>query len=172
MCHRHVKFTVLTRNSCRIEGLTSKLLEMFKQLTPPEEIDLARRVQTKGGINAVKDNDHILRELLQESSDRDDKGHSLTSEVRDRDAKNMSAARTKPRSTYTLSDLKEELFEDSDAAIKKNFLTFEYKFALQQRQLQEELTKVIREENDRVIDAVNRGPHDLIKHEVRRISRF
>ena len=148
--------------------MTTKLLEMFKQLAPPDEVELARRVQVKGGINAVKDNDHILRELLQETTDGDEKSHPLI-EARDRD-KNTPSARAKPHSTYTPSDLKGELLEDSDAAIKKNFATFEDKFAIRQRQLRDELTKVIREENDRVIDAVNQGPHDLIKQEVRTLK--
>ncbi len=44
--------------------------------------------------------------------------------------------------------------------------TFEGKFALYQRQLQEELSRVIREENSRIIDELNRGPHDKIKDDV------
>lgn len=45
--------------------------------------------------------------------------------------------------------------------------TFEGKFALYQRQLQEELAKTMQEETNRIIDELNRGPHDKIKNEVR-----
>ena len=45
--------------------------------------------------------------------------------------------------------------------------TFEGKFALYQRQLQDELSHVMREESNRVIDELNKGPHDKIKNKVR-----
>ena len=107
------------------------------------------------------EDDLILREFMDEDSEHENRMHL------DRGgSKHVTGAQDKPRSTYTLADLREELREDSDVAIRKNFETFQGKFALQQRQLQEELTKVIREENNRLIDAVNAGPHDLIKHEV------
>ena len=41
--------------------------------------------------------------------------------------------------------------------------TFEGKFALYQRQLQDELSRVMRDESSRIIDELNRGPHDKIK---------
>lgn len=44
--------------------------------------------------------------------------------------------------------------------------TFEGKFALYQRQLQEELTKTMQEGTSRIIDELNRGAHDKIKNEV------
>ena len=44
--------------------------------------------------------------------------------------------------------------------------TFEGKFALYQRQLQEELAKSMEENTSRIIDELNRGPHDKIKNEV------
>ena len=69
-------------------------------------------------------------------------------------------------STFTLQDLKDELHEEWEHAIRKNMETFEGKFALYQRQLQEELSRMIREENNRIIDELNRGPHDKIKDEV------
>ena len=69
-------------------------------------------------------------------------------------------------STFTLQDLKDELHEDWESAIAKNMETFEGKFALYQRQLQEELSRTMREESSRIIDELNRGPHDKIKDKV------
>lgn len=71
------------------------------------------------------------------------------------------------RSRYTLQELKDELHEDWESAIKKNMETFEGKFALYQRQLQDELSRVMKEESNRVIDELNKGPHDKIKDKVR-----
>ena len=67
---------------------------------------------------------------------------------------------------YGFDELKRDLDEDVDVSIRRNLDVFEGKFALHQRQLKEELEKIMHEESNRVIDAVNRGPHDLIKHEV------
>ncbi len=74
--------------------------------------------------------------------------------------------RTVKGSTFTLQDLKDELFEDWESAIRRNMETFEGKFALYQRQLQEELMKNMQEGTNRIIDELNRGPHDKIKNEV------
>lgn len=135
---------------------------MFAQLTPPDEAYLARRVNMRGGAKRVMEDDLLLREFMDEDSDQNNRAHLDSG-----GSKHATTAQSKPRSTYTLADLHDELREDSDVAIRKNFETFQGKFALQQRQLQEELTKVIREENNRILDAVTAGPHDLIKHEVR-----
>lgn len=43
--------------------------------------------------------------------------------------------------------------------------TFEGKFNLYQRQLKDELSRVMNEGTARVIDELNRGPHDKIKNE-------
>ena len=74
--------------------------------------------------------------------------------------------RTAKGSTFTLQDLKDELFEDWNTAIRNNMETFAGKFALYQRQLQEELTRTMEEGTSRIIDELNRGAHDKIKNEV------
>ena len=63
-----------------------------------------------------------------------------------------------------------ELHEDWDAAVRSNLQTFEGKFSLQQRQLQEELSKFIRDENNRLLDDIHKGPHDSIKQDVSRLA--
>lgn len=74
--------------------------------------------------------------------------------------------RTTKGSTFTLQDLKDELFEDWDSAVRRNMETFEGKFALYQRQLQEELTRAMEEGTSRIIDELNKGAHDKINNEV------
>ena len=54
----------------------------------------------------------------------------------------------------------------SGVSVQKNWVTFEGKFQLHTRQLQDELTKTINEGNSRVIKAVKEGPHDRIKNPV------
>lgn len=78
----------------------------------------------------------------------------------------MLQGRSVKEATLTLQDLKDELHEGLEAAVQKNMETFEGKFTLYQRQLQEELARFIREENNRIVDELNKGPHDKIKDDV------
>ena len=147
------------------------LLEMFKQMTPEDEQKLARRVEEKGGAHAVRENDKLLREFLDGGDDKKRGGRSgppgkdQTEQVV-KSQGNNSRPDTRNTSSYSMDRLRADLHEDWDDAVKSNLAVFEGKFALQQRQIQEELSRFIRDENNRVIDAVSKGPHDLIKHEV------
>ncbi|KAI0701233.1 hypothetical protein BC835DRAFT_271177 [Cytidiella melzeri] len=145
----------------KIAELTSMVLDVYRrEWTPPGEVQLARKVKEKGGVKYVENSDAVLSELAGlENPGAADKiqttgGHVV--KLQDRSAK---------ESTFTLQDLKDELHEGWQAAVQKNMETFEGKFALYQRQLQEELARVIREDNNRIIDELNRGPHDKIKDE-------
>lgn len=97
---------------------------------------------------------------------------TLTTNASEQESSNSGHAailqgNTVKSSTLTLQDLKDELHEDWESAIARNMETFEGKFALYQRQLQDELSRVMREESNRVIDELNKGPHDKIKNKVR-----
>lgn len=157
---------------CRLDGLTARLIEMFEQLTPANELELARKVKEKGGAQVVRDNDTYLRELYEfETSNTDEKKHtskggSAENEVGFKPQASNPRSSARSSSSYTIQDLKYDLHEDWDTAVSNNLQVFEGKFALQQRQLQEELSKFIHEDNNRILDAVSKGPHDLIKHEV------
>ncbi|KAI0759985.1 hypothetical protein BD413DRAFT_266792 [Trametes elegans] len=61
-----------------------------------------------------------------------------------------------------LAQLVRELEDDPAVAIKKNFVVFERKFRIQQREIVEEMTRVIVHEGDRVISTVLEGPHERI----------
>lgn len=159
--------------NARLTALTERLMDMFKELTPSGEIELANKVREKGGAQAVRENDASLRELSEfETTSVDGKRIPKGGAVKDANEHTPKTLGVKPQadkratSRSTLQDLKDELREDWDTAVSHNMEIFEGKFALHQRQLQEELSRVIREENNRVIDEVNKGPHDLIKHPV------
>lgn len=143
-------------------------MDMFKLLTPPKELSLSERVEKEGGAQVIKGNDALLRELLllENTAGEKYKAKGLEQETqRIHGLKSGGLKATKNESSgYGISDLKRDLQEGLDVAIETNLEKFGEKFTIQQRQLQEELSKVVHEESDRVIDAVNRGPHDLIKH--------
>ncbi|KAJ3543517.1 hypothetical protein NM688_g5844 [Phlebia brevispora] len=161
-----VKYTVEAMDK-KIADLTSKLTEMFKEFTPQSELELARRVQEKGGLMAIKDNDAVLREL-NDFATADARGFSKAGGPRAQSGhggkiSGKQGTESRTSSTFSLQDLKSELREDWDTAVSNNMQVFAGKFALQQRQLQEELSRIIHEEQNRLIDEVNKGPHDLIK---------
>ncbi|KAJ3537236.1 hypothetical protein NM688_g6718 [Phlebia brevispora] len=148
-----------------VDDMKSSVTELIKMVrhiyseewTPSNEQQLARKIEEKGGAKFVQNNDAALSEL------------ALLDNAASSDQKSGPAAKLQGRtvqgSTFTLQDLKDELFEDVDSAIRRNMETFEGKFALYQRQLQEELTKTMQEGTSRIIDELNRGPHDKIKNE-------
>lgn len=147
-----------------------------REWVPSSEQQLARKVDEKGGVKYVEHSDTALSELseLETSSGSGQKVMITIVECR-RDVDQICQGgpvaklqgRTVKGSTFTLQDLKDELFEDWESAVQCNMETFEGKFALYQRQLQEELTKTMQEGTSRIIDELNRGPHDKIKDEVR-----
>ncbi|ESK90786.1 hypothetical protein Moror_4058 [Moniliophthora roreri MCA 2997] len=61
-----------------------------------------------------------------------------------------------------ISQLRKELEEDIDEEVKTNLVVYLRKFNAQQRQLLAQLERAIVRQGDRVVQAVNEGPHDRI----------
>ena len=61
-----------------------------------------------------------------------------------------------------LEVVKRELAEGPEVAIGKNFEAFDRKFRIQQRELAEEVRRVVHHEGDRIVEAVNAGAHHRI----------
>ncbi|KAH9856042.1 hypothetical protein C2E23DRAFT_773550 [Lenzites betulinus] len=55
-----------------------------------------------------------------------------------------------------------DLADEPAVAIRRNFVSFERKFRIQQRELVHEMTRVVVHEGDRVISSVLAGPHERI----------
>ncbi|KAJ7783010.1 hypothetical protein B0H16DRAFT_1495047 [Mycena metata] len=126
------------------------MMKMFQQFVAPEQKEMMRLVEQKGGLQACQENDKILKELS------------------DLEAKSSGSIGGVPQSTKAtgktsaLEDLKDDLMVDPEVAMEKNLTVFSRKFEVQKRQIVDELTKVIEREGDRVISAVTAGPHDKI----------
>ncbi|KAF7302096.1 hypothetical protein MIND_00776400 [Mycena indigotica] len=128
------------------------MMKMFQQFMTPEQREMSRVVEQRGGIQACQDDDKLLKEL----NELENKSTSAGKGVKN--AKGTSSAGPK----FGLEDLKDELTTDPDAAIERNMTVFARKFEVQQRQIVDELTKVIEREGDRVISALSSGPHDRL----------
>ncbi|KAJ7701822.1 hypothetical protein B0H17DRAFT_1176328 [Mycena rosella] len=126
------------------------MMKMFQQFVAPEQKEMMRIVEQKGGLQACQENDKILKELC------DLEAKSTTSGVGAPQSAKSGAK------TSALEDLKDDLMSDIDAAMEKNLTVFSRKFEVQKRQIVDELTKVVEREGDRVISAITAGPHDKI----------
>ncbi|KAI0692702.1 hypothetical protein BC835DRAFT_1416357 [Cytidiella melzeri] len=145
----------------------------FRQMRPPEEVQLAEIVIARGGIQAVQTNEATLRELFKAESPANRGKGNAVGPTEDNSGKVLqnsdgskvqrSSKRATQRSEYTFDDFKDELREDLDTALRSNFQAFEGKFKLFYDQLEINLHRYMREESDRVISEVNKGPHDLIR---------
>ncbi|KAJ7058048.1 hypothetical protein C8F01DRAFT_1149302 [Mycena amicta] len=126
------------------------MMKMFSQMVAPEQKDLLRLVEQKGGVEACQDNDKILKELC----DLEAKSSSPSN--------GPATSKAGAKTTNAVDDLKDELMTDVEAALEKNQLVFSRKFEVQKRQIVDELSKVIEREGDRVISAITAGPHDKL----------
>ncbi|KAI8975832.1 hypothetical protein BD414DRAFT_497057 [Trametes punicea] len=165
----------------KLNALDSKmdlLLEFFANAVSPEQRELAALVQKKGGPAAVVGKEETLKELLNfkpsslaasvKRRERDGPEHLMQVQVK-------TKASVRPE-TIDTKDLVRELAESPEVAMKNNFEVFERKFKMQQRELAEEMSRMVHHEGDRVIEAVTSGPHDRIIdpdiHEIWREMRW
>ncbi|KAF7297297.1 hypothetical protein MIND_00962900 [Mycena indigotica] len=127
------------------------MLQMFQQMIAPEQKEMLRMVEQKGGVQACQDNDKILKELcdLEAKSSSAINGATTTSKAGS-------------KTGNAVEELKDDLMVDPDAAMEKNSTVFSRKFEVQKRQIVDELTKVVEREGDRVISAITAGPHDKL----------
>ena len=147
----------------RLKSIDAKIdmvLDFFSKAISPEQLELAALVQKKGGPTVVMADNTVLKELMKfrpavaagqtkPGSGRDVGEHNSHSEGDD------------------LAVVKQELFDSPELAIKKNLEVFERKFKMQQRELAEEMRRMVHHEGDRVIEAITSGPHDRIIDPVR-----
>ncbi|KAF8529742.1 hypothetical protein BU17DRAFT_36449, partial [Hysterangium stoloniferum] len=126
------------------------MMQILKQLVSPEEKEMAQLVEKRGGVEAVQNNKKALEEL---------------NKLAQKNTSSLDLISTGPQKTSNKSNM-EELLEDlhtnPDEAMEKNEKVFERKFKIQQRQITEELTRVVGREGDRIISAITSGPHDRL----------
>ena len=145
---------------------------MFEQLISPEQTRLAATVDEKGGVHALKNNDKMLLELEKTSS------MALSAPG----VEGRRALWAKPSNSNPNADeLRKDIFEDPDAAVKKNEAVYFRKFEVQKLQIIDELTFAVQRESDRAIDEltfvvhregdrvikeIKNGPHNRIRDRV------
>ncbi|KAH9950295.1 hypothetical protein B0H21DRAFT_565923 [Amylocystis lapponica] len=135
---------------------TDMILNFFQTCVSPEQQKLSALIQQKGGSEAVLNSEETLKEL--NTLYRNDRSLQAV----DPNSSLESAAIGAFDLQAGFHALQMDLGGNPATIIKNNFETFERKFAMQQRQIAEELNRVITRESDRVIETVTSGPHDKI----------
>lgn len=160
----------------RLSEHTKILLAMFRELRPQEETFMEAKVDERGGVERVQDNDRLLQELLEYEHNIQSSRHkgivrmsssmSMLPDPNDAKLRPDISERTMQNSTVFLKDLKDDLQEDWKTSVEKNMTVFQRKYDLHERQVKE-LSFVIHEENNRIIRKLSAGPHDRVYDEVR-----
>ena len=127
--------------------------ELFKEFINSQQRELAMKVEGMGGKAAALENGQVMEELVKRES-----------ELTTGDELGFSAHSGQNR-PFNLVELRQEIEGDPDKAIEQYAKSFNLKFDLQKR-IVEELSRVVKRDTDRVIDAFKEGPHDRIVDKV------
>jgi hypothetical protein len=120
---------------------------LFEQLVNPEQKLLSDLVKAKGGMKSLRNNDKMLLDL-EKSASKASSSLSLDGH---------RTRQTKPGDAdLEVDNLKEDIFEDPNDAAGKNWAAFHRQFEAQKNQIVDELSLVVRQENDRASDRVIR----------------
>ena len=127
---------------------------MFVLLVSPEQKVLLDLVKAKGGANVVRNDDKMLLDLASKaSSSRNAEGH------RGRQTKSGDG-------DLDVDHLREDIFEDPNAAVEKNRVEFSRLFTAQKNQIVDELKLVVQRETDRTVRELRGKAHELIRDKV------
>ena len=132
------------------------MVKMFEKFVTPDQKSILAAVQARGGTEACQKSEKVLNEL-----------NEIENKVEAAPNPTQPTSRKLPSKTQSFQDLQQELHADPDKEIEKNMSVFTRKFEIQQRQLIEELSRIVQREGDRVIGAITSGPHDKIIDPVR-----
>ena len=128
------------------------MFQLFQDFVTPEQKKLTVVVNERGGVAALKDDGQAMEELVKAEP------ALITLSASD-------GRRGGDRSP-NIVELQREIDGDPDEAIRKNTESFNDKFDIQTRQIEESIDRAARRVGDRVIDVVMAGPHDRIVDQV------
>jgi len=140
-----LKVTEIDEKMDRLTEMTETIMRFVASYIPAEQKMLHEQVEKRGGPKAVLHDEVALHELIAS----EERPHETRGRVRD-----------------DIDDVKKGL-DDPAIVIQRNLQSFERKFAMQQRELLDDIDKLVRRESDRVIESVKSGPHNRILDKVR-----
>ena len=129
---------------------------LFEQLVSPEQKLLSDLVNAKGGATALR-NDKVLLDL--------EKTAGKASSSPSVEGHRMHQAKSGDTDLEVVS-LREDILEDPNTAVEKNWVLFSRKFEAQKNQIVDELARVVIRESDRVVQELKGKAHGRIRDRV------
>ena len=117
---------------------------LFMQLVSPEQRRLSTLVEEKGGVKAFRGNERVFLDLEKVVS-KEPQGGDVDPAV---------------------DNLRNDILEDPNAAVDKNWTVFTRKFEAQKNQIIDQLALVVRRQSDRIIREVQGSSHERIRDKV------
>ncbi|KAF5350350.1 hypothetical protein D9757_013724 [Collybiopsis confluens] len=121
---------------------TTSMTVLLQLLRSPEERELQRFINSKGGPTEFLKNDSLMQELVKKSGE--------------------SATMSSKEQTELFQEIKREVKKTVTDAIEENFELFSGKFEAQQEQLKDHLDIAMQRQSDRIIHEFGEGPHKRI----------
>jgi hypothetical protein len=131
-----------------VSAMSAFMALVFQKLRSPEERELLVFAESRGGIDKIVANDSLLSDLFGQATSRKDRLGKDSQEAGVKNSKSPSA-------------LREESEKDPDDVVKADAKTFENKFDAVRVQF-DQLKQTVRRESDRIIDEMQKGPHERI----------
>ena len=146
---------VILLYSLDVETVTSNvrmdvMLQLFQEFVTPQQKILAAKVE-QVGRDAVLENEEMMKELV-DAETSPNKGFGPQN-------------RPGGGSPFDLDEIRREIKRDPEEVIKMNSEFFNRKFAIQVREIEESMARVVGREGDRIISTLQEGPHDRIADE-------
>ncbi|KAG8814728.1 hypothetical protein FRC19_001553, partial [Serendipita sp. 401] len=119
------------------------MLSLFRLLDSPREKEIMELVRANGGAKECMENDAVLKKLAAAKASHVTDSKGFVDPVK-------------------LGEIRKDLKEDIEDALKNNYALFEKKMALQRQDFVDDVDKSVVRESDRVISALKSGPHDRV----------
>lgn len=118
------------------------LLLLFQELRSPEERELRKFIESKGGAEVFLNDEALMRELIERSDNEGD--HSIGAQMK------------------LTKDLQRDLRKDLEELINDNQEVFSNKFTALQDNIRTQMETTMAREGDRIIGTILAGPHDRL----------
>lgn len=144
----HTTLTVVADVAQTTSDTTSMAL-LLQLLRSPEERELKRFIDSKGGPDQFLKRDDLMQELIKKSGESEARTES-------------KGPSRKGQPIDLVQEIKRDVRKTVADLISENYDQFMGKFDAQQEQLRQQMDASVRREGDRIITAITGGPHERI----------
>lgn len=141
-----------THESVTNVATSTSTLVLFGMARSPKELELWNLIQSKGGADAVMNDEALLQEVVAFSYSR-------------------TAATDQQQLTQMVTTVRQEIEDDVGRILERNWKAFDVIFEQMKNQIIKELGQIVEDVGDRVVGVFGAGPHENINDPVSFTSR-